>query len=112
MTLKRGSFFSALVLVLGLIFVCSGGADAKLIYTVLEVTGLLEEINETAVPPEITLKVDGEPASGPLNESCAFMNERGMLLSQRDFVRGYVGKVVTLEIFEHNGEVISCRAGL
>ena len=111
---KSGRFFALLLLsalALGLILTPAGRADAKMELIILEVTGILVEIDERADPPEITLDVDGEPASGALGEGCGFQDERGRQISMKDFAGRYVCKVVTLEIYEHNEEIISCRPG-
>ena len=108
---RRKSLPALLALILGLILVFAGGACAIMRITTLEVTGMLVGIDESINPPEITLDVDGEPASGHLVRNCVFRDERGRELSQKDFADRYVDKIVTVELYEDSGEVISCRAG-
>ena len=110
---ERYFFQTLLALVLGfaLILAWAGGAHAKADIRFLEVTGILKGIDESVVPNEITLEIDGEPASGALSEICVFMDERESELSREIFVERYIDKIVTLQIYEHNEEVFSCKAG-
>jgi len=111
MMYKSRKFLPALLaLALGLILVCAGGARAIMQVTILEVTGILEEIDESVNPPEITLKVDGESASGTLVSYCVFQDEIGTSLSMEEFIKRYVNKTVTVESYEDSGEIVSCRA--
>jgi hypothetical protein len=77
----------------------------------LEVTGILEGIDDTVTPNVITLDVDGEKASGPLHEDCVFFDERQRILPRKSFLQLYARRSVTVEIDEEMGQVLSCRAG-
>jgi hypothetical protein len=78
---------------------------------ILEVTGVLRGIDETLVPNEITLNVEGEDAAGPLASQCRFLDARGQNIAQGVFVKNYLNQTVTVELIEQTGEVISCRPG-
>ncbi|MDR2136892.1 MAG: hypothetical protein LBO68_01265 [Synergistaceae bacterium] len=77
----------------------------------LEATGIFEGIDDTETPNVITLNVDGEKASGPLHEDCVFYDERQRIISRKVFVLSYPRRVVTVEIGEETGQVLSCRGG-
>jgi hypothetical protein len=77
----------------------------------LEATGILEGIDDTTEPGVIVLNVDGERAFGSLHEDCVFYDGKQRVLSREVFVRLYTRKVVTAELIQETGQVISCRAG-
>jgi hypothetical protein len=86
-------------------------AEAVMMVPTLEVTGLLEAIDESTAPMTLHLDVNGVAASGPLAETCLFWNDKEVLISREDFAKHYLKKVVTIELREDNGEVIHCRPG-
>ena len=107
MTLNRGRFLLISALVLGLALLYAVPANAVMSLTILEVTGILERIDDSVEPNEIYLNVDGVSASGPMIQDFEFMDARGTRLPQREFVRRYTNQQVTLSLYEHSGEVIS-----
>ena len=78
---------------------------------VLEVTGVLSRVDNTVMPHIIVLSVEGQEASGPIFEGCIFFDEKGNVLDEETFVRRFLKRIVTLEIFEDSGEVVRCRVG-
>jgi hypothetical protein len=84
-------------------------SEAKLELVILEVTGTLVGVDESLSPPEITVIVDEEEKSGPLQLGCEFLDARGRAIPQRDFLRLFTKKYVTLQLYEHSGEVFSCK---
>lgn len=78
---------------------------------VLEVTGTFESIDETEEPHRIVLKVNGDEVSGPLEETCVFLDDRGNTVERDLFVRRYLRRVITVELTEDTGVVILCRVG-
>jgi hypothetical protein len=100
--------FLSLCLAVGLAL----SAEADMIPPTLTATGRLTRLDESVSPPVIELNVNGTPASGPLAEGCRFVDERGNALTREAFFRRYLQKVITIELFEHSGEVIFCRPGV
>jgi hypothetical protein len=92
-------------------FLFSGEANALTLTPMLEVTGSFEALDDTVTPNVITLKVNGEEASGPLSDRCVFSDERGVAIDQKTFVARYIRRFITIELVESSGEVVSCRAG-
>jgi hypothetical protein len=86
-------------------------AQARMAITILQVTGAFVAIDETLTPNEIVLQVDGQDAAGPLAPQCQFFDQRGRSVDREVFVKNYLKQVITVEIVEHTGEVISCRPG-
>lgn len=91
-----------------------GNAPAHAVAAIelLEVTGTLERVAPDQNGGEvITLNVSGKEASGPLDPSCSFADERGQTVEKGDFLRRYMKRVVTLELEAESGVVVSCRVG-
>jgi hypothetical protein len=76
----------------------------------LEVTGQLEEIDDSQEPAVIVLNVKGTKASGLLSENCRFADAKGSFMEQVAFVKRYTKKMVTLELVAESGTVIACWA--
>jgi nitrous oxide reductase len=105
MTFKWGrfipSFLSALVISFALTLSFTVGANAVQDLTVLEVTGILDKIDDSVKPHEIYLIVDEELASGPLLSACEFKDDRNMTISMKEFVRRYQGRNVKLLLYDY-----------
>jgi hypothetical protein len=86
-------------------------AEAVMKAPTLTVTGQLVRLDQSTNPPVIELSVDGVTASGPLAEFCRFMDDRGNDITRDLFFRRYLKRVITVEILEQSGEVVSCRVG-
>lgn len=86
-------------------------SEAVIALPTLEVTGIFQEIDETEKPHKIMLDVNGKEASGPLSEACTFQGEKGDYIERDLFIRRYLKRVITVELIEDTGEVVSCRVG-
>jgi hypothetical protein len=108
-TMKRNTVLT----VIGALVVAAcwaSAAFALMKIPTLEVTGQLEKVDSSLDPAMIFVSVDGTEASGPLSENCSFTDARGNSMERDAFVNRYVKKIVTLELIEDSGVVVSCRA--
>lgn len=94
----------ALALLLGL----SSQAAAMAEPSLLEVTGILEEIGNDAEGEYLTLSVNGELVSGPLGPGCTFWDEKGQNVEKKIFLQNYRKRYVTVEIIEDTKEIVNC----
>lgn len=103
------------IIAVGIFLVLIGipsSARAVAAIELLEVTGTLERVApEEGGGEVITLNVYGKEASGPLDPSCQFLDERGQPMEKNDFLRRYMKRIVTLELEANSGVVLSCRLG-
>ena len=113
------------------LFILPQPSEASRSVGFLELTGVFVSLDTTVTPNVITLAVDGKKASGPLHEDCIFYDKTNQgnpsnpkrALSREAFVRllDYLSrldridkgshKIVTVEIDEETGQVLSCRIG-
>ena len=84
-------------------------AEAVTEIPMLEVTGTLERVEPVESGELLVLKVDGKEASGPLFSDCHFLDERGTLIPQEEFLRRYMKRYVTAELSEAEGLIYVCR---
>ncbi|MDR1731345.1 MAG: hypothetical protein LBR61_04555 [Synergistaceae bacterium] len=87
------------------------GTEAKMELVVLEASGTLEEINDATKPATIILTVDGEKVSGVLADSCEFWDDKKRPVTLKQFAERFKKRIVTVQLYEHNEEVVSCRVG-
>jgi hypothetical protein len=78
--------------------------------SLLEVTGILEEIGHDKEGESLTLNVNGELVSGPLSPGCTFLDEKEQSLKKKVFLDRYRKRYVTVEIIEETKEIINCIA--
>ena len=96
----------ALTLLLGLLV----QAEAVTVPSLLEVTGILEEIGSDAEGEFLTLSVNGELVSGNLSSGCTFWDEKRQSSEKEIFLQRYRKRYVTVEIIEDTKEIINCIA--
>ena len=111
MTMKKIiSVSAAMLLAAGLIFCFARSGEAKAEAPTLVVTGTLEQLDTSQTPAVMALNVNGQLASAPVTELCQYTDDRGNPMKQDDFVKRYLKKFVTVTLYEHNGEIVSCVA--
>lgn len=78
--------------------------------SLLEVTGILEEIGNDTEGEYLTLNVNGELMSGNLSSGCTFWDEKRQSSEKEIFLQRYRKRYVTVEIIEDTKEIINCIA--
>ena len=81
---------------------------AEMASDVYVVDGRFESLEETEGGIVITLTVGGQKASGPVSASCKYYDHNGEEVSAGVFGQAFLGKPITVEILDRQGEVFSC----
>ena len=99
-------FPTAFLLALFLAFASLPAAEAVQEVVILEVTGILESLAEST----LILLIDGQTYGPvPYTKAFEFWNEKSRPIGWEVFARRYLKKKVTVEFYEHNGELLLCR---